>query len=104
MAELLTRISSRELTEWMCYFAIEGPAGEDRADWRAGLVASTIANANRDPKKRREPFTPKDFMPEWGDSSGSGPQNDKHQQSVEQQAGIARMLARALGGEIKVGD
>jgi len=34
----------------------------DRQDWRAALVASVIANVNRDPNKG-EPFSPEDFMP-----------------------------------------
>jgi hypothetical protein len=106
--ELLARISSRELTEWICFFGIEGPAGEERADWRAGLIASTIANANRDPKKRKEPFEPTEFMPKWGDGDaetrGHGDTGTGRGQTVEQQAGMARMLQRALGGEIKVGD
>lgn len=61
--ELLARIDSRELTEWAAYFGLE-PWGTEVDDWRAGLVASTIANANRDPKQRREPYQPKDFMPD----------------------------------------
>ena len=60
--ELLARIDSRELTEWAAYFEME-PWGTEVEDWRAALVTSTIANANRDPKKRAKPFEPKDFMP-----------------------------------------
>lgn len=37
------------------------PWGEERADLRMGVVASTIANVNRDPKKSR-PFKPSDFL------------------------------------------
>ena len=37
--------------------------GERRLDARAALVASVIANANRDPKKKLDPFTVDDFMP-----------------------------------------
>lgn len=102
VAELLARMSSRELTEWICFWGIEGPAGEERADWRAGLVASTIANANRDPKKRREPFEPTDFMPKWGETGDREQGSGVSGQSVEQQAGMARMLQRALGGQISV--
>ena len=59
--ELLERIDSRELSEWTAFFEIE-PWGTEVDDWRAGLVASTIANVNRDPKKQKKPFQPKDFM------------------------------------------
>ena len=54
--------SSRDVAEWMAYASIE-PFGEERADLRAGIIASVIANVNRDPKKRATPFTPQDFMP-----------------------------------------
>jgi hypothetical protein len=62
MQELLQRMSSRELTEWMCYFALE-PWGEERADLRTGILSSLLANIHRDEKKRHDPFTPEDFMP-----------------------------------------
>jgi hypothetical protein len=58
-------LSSRTVAEWMAYASIE-PFGEERADLRAGIIASVIANVNRDPKKRREPFTEFDFMPRFG--------------------------------------
>lgn len=62
--ELLARTTSRELSEWMAYFSLD-PFGEERADLRAGIVASTIANAQRDPKQRRQPYKPEDFMPDF---------------------------------------
>lgn len=62
--ELLARTDSRELAEWMAYAQLE-PFGEEREDLRAGIVASTIANANRDPKKRKKPFAPEDFIPDF---------------------------------------
>ncbi len=37
---------------------------EDWLNYRAGLICSVIANVNRDPKKKPEPFTPSDFMPQ----------------------------------------
>jgi hypothetical protein len=60
VAELLERLDSYELTEWMAYEALE-PFGEERADMRAGIIASTIANVNRG--KGQKPFSPTDFMP-----------------------------------------
>ena len=35
---------------------------QDWLNYRAGLIAAVIANVNRDPKKRRDPFTPQDFI------------------------------------------
>lgn len=46
----------------MAYDLVE-PIGEYRADLRAGIVASTVANVNR-PKGRRA-YSPEDFMPRF---------------------------------------
>jgi hypothetical protein len=58
--ELLARVGSDELTEWMAFYQLE-PFGEMRADLRSGVVAATFANAYR--TKDARPFTPEDFMP-----------------------------------------
>lgn len=60
--DLLNRISSRELVEWQAFGLLE-PFGEHRADLRSGIIASTIANANRDAEKHPEPYKPQEFMP-----------------------------------------
>lgn len=88
VGELLRRMSSRELTEWMAFFSLE-PWGTEVEDWRAGLIAATIANANRDPKKRRKPYEPQDFMPRY-----EKPQVEE--QSWEEQARILEMWSRVL--------
>lgn len=49
---------------WHQYSLVE-PFGEERGDLRAGIVASVIANSNRDPKRRPQPFTAQDFMPDY---------------------------------------
>lgn len=58
--ELLARVGSDELTEWMAFYQLE-PFGEVRADLRSGVVAATFANAHRTKDSRA--FTPEDFMP-----------------------------------------
>ncbi len=58
--ELLGRIGSDELTEWMAFYQLE-PFGDMRADLRSGVIASTFANAHR--AQHTPPFTPEDFMP-----------------------------------------
>jgi len=88
VGELLQKISSRELSEWMAFFSLE-PWGTEVEDWRAGLIAATIANANRDSKKRRRPYEPQDFMPQH-----NKPQMED--QSWEEQARILEMWARTL--------
>ena len=57
----MTRCNSREFAEWRAFFELE-PWGEERADLRAGIIASTIANVNRSKGKA---FSPGDFMPEF---------------------------------------
>lgn len=57
---MLEVLDSRQIAEWIAYYSIE-PFGEHAAYWRAGQIASTIANVNR-PKGKRA-FTVEDFMP-----------------------------------------
>lgn len=87
MAELLARISSRELTEWMQYYELE-PFGEERADLRAAIVAATVANANR--RKGKRAFKPADFMPRF--------KQQAEPQSWEDQLRLVEMLNAAFGG------
>jgi flagellar basal body rod protein FlgC len=88
--ELLSRVSSRELAEWIAFFELE-PWGTEVEDWRAGLIASTIANANRDQKRRRRPYEPQDFIPRR-----DVPTKQIEEQSVEDQIAIVEMWARIL--------
>jgi len=89
VGELLARVSSRELSEWMAYAEIE-PFGEVRADLRAGIIASTVANTARDPKKRRRPFQPREFMPRF--------ERPRRQQTWQEQLHIVEMMNVAFGG------
>jgi len=65
VAKAQEQISSREFAEWIAYSTIE-PFGEERADLRAGIIASVIANVNRG--KGHAPYKPRDFMPTFGES------------------------------------
>lgn len=60
VSELLERCSSRELSEWAAFWRLE-PWGDMRADLRAGIIASTVANVMSGKKGRTT--TPADFMP-----------------------------------------
>lgn len=92
VGELLGRIGSRELTEWMAYYALE-PFGAERGDLQAGIVAATVANVNRDKKKQREPFTPQDFMPDWEKSA-----RKREGRSMEELLAKVQELNAAFGG------
>jgi hypothetical protein len=61
VAEMLARISAHEIAEWLAYSRLE-PFGEFQQEYRAALVASTVANTARDEKKHKEPFEAEEFM------------------------------------------
>lgn len=63
------------------------PFGEERADIRSATNTMVLANANRDPKKKRTPYTIEDFML-FKDEP------DKPQPSRED---AAERMARAMG-------
>ena len=51
---------SDEFAEWLAFQSID-PASEERADLRAGIIASVIANMM--PNKGNRVLSPVDFMP-----------------------------------------
>lgn len=63
VAELLARISSRELSEWMAYYSIE-PFGAERDNLHAGIIASATVNLWRDSED--EPVKPQDWQLQFG--------------------------------------
>ena len=90
VAELLARTPSRELTDWMAYEKMTGPLGPERADLHAGIIAATIANANRGKGKRR--FRPADFMPKWDRPRATTP---------SAMANMLKTLTRKMGGRVR---
>lgn len=101
VGELLARISSRELSEWIEYAKME-PFGEERADLRAGIIASTFANLYR--KKGKKPLQPQDFMPKFGTATGAteegpAPVRTKTARSTEELLKVAEMWNTAFGGK-----
>lgn len=62
---------------------------EERSLYGAAMVCSTIANANRDPRKRIKPYSPLDFLPA---------KKDKGVQTLEEQLGTVAAINAALGG------
>lgn len=55
-------MNGRQVAEWEAYYQIE-PFGEYQAFWRAGLIASMIANALRG--KGQTVLKPEDFIPRF---------------------------------------
>ncbi len=76
---LLAKMTSRQLAEWIAYYRME-PWGEDRADLRSGIVASTMANINR--KKGASPFKPEDFMPRFDKKKETVPDTQKIREAM----------------------
>lgn len=74
---MMSEMSTREFIEWATFYTKE-PFGDLRGDIQAGIIASTIANANRNPKKRREMFKIMDFIPRFWETS-----LDKHKENIK---------------------
>lgn len=91
VAEAQARISSAEFAEWMAYAELE-PFGQGREDVRAGVIASLIANVNRDADKRSTPFEPFDFFPNLGE--GAAPVQEE--KTPEELRGIMQMITDAM--------
>ena len=96
VGELLERMSAVELDMWQAYAAIE-PFGEARADLRMGILASVIANANRDPKRKPDPFTPMDFIPDF-DAAANPPLSPSEQieQIADREAEAEQMYQQKM--------
>jgi hypothetical protein len=90
VSDLLTRITSRELTEWQEYAKIE-PFGEERADIRAAEICMVIANANRG--KDQKALSLNDFLLRFGDEPKAEPK------SAEEQQTMAERIARTMGAQ-----
>jgi hypothetical protein len=58
---MLKRMSHRTFLKWS-YFDEFEPIGSKRFDYLFGMLASLIANVNRDGKKKPEAYTIEDFM------------------------------------------
>lgn len=85
--ELLSRIDSRELSEWLAYYGLN-PWGPERADLRAGTIASTVANCLTE----KSDFKPSDFIPKYG------PQPEEQPKTSEQLKNIAIRMNAMMGG------
>lgn len=88
-------MSARQFVEWQAYCAVE-PFGPQAEYWRAGLIASVIANVNRT-KKSQKAFTPEDFMPQMMTTQPDDPQQDVSAAVVETFHSLAAMQDKLKG-------
>ena len=58
-----------EFIQWIARYQLS-PFGDERADLRAGIVASTVANCHA--TRRSKAFEPADFMPKFEGSAKRG--------------------------------
>ena len=86
-AELLSRISSAELTEWMVYYQLE-PFGQETQYIGPAITSAILANVNR--KKGDKTHSADEFMPKF----------EKEEKSPEQMLSFAAMITAGMGGTI----
>jgi len=86
---LARRMPYRVMREWQEYAILE-PFGETRADLRAAIIASTVANVHRGKKQR--PFKLADFMPKFGKEA------ERQRPTPQQLSTKVFWINRLLGG------
>lgn len=91
--EMLARISSAELTEWMAYEQLAGPLGGRRGDYHAAMVTSAVVNSQRG--KGKAPIPLSKFLFEWG---------GRQRLTPEELYAKARQINAKLGGTERVDD
>ena len=92
---MLDEMTWTQFVAWQEYANLE-PFGEERSDLRSGIVASVIANSNRDPKRQSRPFKPSDFMPQFQAAADKAAKRVPLTDASEWE-GI-KAMARAVGG------
>ena len=95
--QMLRNMSSQQLSEWMAFYELE-PFGEDREEARIGQVVQVLANANRDSKKRKTPYSLEDVvLKPCGDMFQK--KAEKKPQSWQSMKLLAEILSAASGKE-----
>lgn len=59
--ELAERMTSAELTDWAAEFQLQ-PWGDELDRRQVAIVAAVLANVNRNPDKRPQPYEAADFL------------------------------------------
>ena len=93
VAELLDRISARELSEWLAYEQLE-PFGPRATNLNFGLIASSVLNCHL--KKSSDTIRPEQMA--LGDFDERKHPEEKVQ-SVEQQKHVLLNIARIFGAK-----
>lgn len=86
VSELLARISSKELTEWMAFYRLE-PFGSDTQYLGPAINTAMLANIHK--KKGAKSAEVGDFMPDF---------RRKERQSIDEMIGLVAAYNAAFGG------
>lgn len=105
-------MDAREFQEWRA-FARLAPFDETRGDLRAGIIASTLANAHAALREtilacwikdyrpeHEEPFTPDDFMPRFGQPKDESPAPADEDEMILAQQHFFESLVSGMGGKV----
>lgn len=79
MFKVYPELTSLDVTEAMAYYRID-PWGEERADLRAGIIASEVFNAA---DKHTERLTADKFMPNFGQTAAEEKTEEEIAQSID---------------------
>lgn len=93
--ELLGRIDSSELTEWLAYAGME-PFGPPHEDLRAGYIASLIYGSSHKRSDAPKQLNPSDFFP-----SLKPHRDDEVEMDPELVRAYLEGITVAMGGEVK---
>ena len=88
---MLARIPSRLLTEWMAFEAID-PFEDRRGDLRSAQIVTALANINRDPKTRKEPYRIEEFVMRFDPHPDPLPDGERENRQTWQEQ-KARLMA-----------
>lgn len=93
VGELLDRIDSREIPEWMAYERVAGPLGAARQDALFAQLMTLLANVNR-PKNKR-PYKTEQFVPKWDPDA---PPERKPEMSPDEMLRAVRKIHKTMTG------
>lgn len=83
VGEMLSRVTSSELTEWAAYERVHGPLGQTRDDYHTALILAMLHNLWA---KKSKPLA--DFIIEW----------DRKPESAESLIAKGKAWVQMMGG------
>jgi len=86
---MLRSMSSRQFEEWRIFFQLELSESE-KMDYRFASIVQTLANSNRDRKKRANPYELKECVLLFGDS----PRVEPRRRDWREMKAMAKSISR----------